>query len=111
MVHDAPTPPLLRVSVERSDDAAVVRLDGELDCATAPDVERVLSEILMSEQPPRRIYVDADRLAFVDVSGLAPLVQASRRLPDGELQLRNARRQVVRVIRLLDLADELGLDH
>jgi anti-anti-sigma factor len=108
---EAQPPPLLRVSVEKRDDAAVVRLDGELDFATAPQVEDALSQILTSDQPPRRIYVDADRLAFADVSGLAPLVKAAQRLPHGELQLRNARRQVVRVIRLLDLADALGLDH
>ena len=107
---DAQSLPLLRISVEQSDDAAVIRLDGELDCATAPDVEQVLTGILTSDHPPRRIYVDADRLAFVDVSGLAPLVQAAHRLREGELQLRNARRQVVRVVRLLDLADQLGLD-
>ena len=107
---DANTPPMLRVIVESSADATVVRLDGELDCATAPEVERVLAEVLTSGQPARRIYVDADRLAFVDVSGLAPLVNAALRLPEGQLQLRNARRQVVRVIRLLDLADQLGLD-
>jgi len=109
-VTDPLSSPLLRVTVERSADAAVVRLDGELDCATAPQVERALAEVLTSEQPPRRIYVDADRLAFIDVSGLAPLVHAAHRLPEGELQLRNARRQVIRVIRLLDLADRLGLD-
>lgn len=105
------TPPLLRVAVERSSDAAVIRLDGELDCATAPDLDAALSRLLRDTAPPRRILVDADRLSFVDVSGLAPLVSAAHRLPAGSsLQLRNARRQVVRVIRLLDLADQLGLD-
>jgi anti-anti-sigma factor len=104
--------PLLRVSVEHSGDSAVVRLDGELDCATAPQVEATLAELQLSPTPPRRIYVDADRLTFIDVSGLTPLLHAVRRLPaDGHLQLRNARRQVVRVVRLLDLADDLGLDH
>ena len=108
---NAHTPPLLRVSVEKSGDSAVIRLDGELDCATAPQVEEVLAEILASDRGPLRVYVDADRLIFADVSGLAPLVQAAHRLPQGNLQLRNARRQVVRVVRLLDLADQLGLDH
>ena len=109
-VSEAQPPPLLRVSVECSDDAAVVRLDGELDCATAPELERAMEQILASDRRPRRIYVDADRLAFADVSGLAPLVHAAHRLRHGELQVRNARRQVIRVIRLLDLADQLGLD-
>jgi len=110
VADDAQSRPLLRVSVEHTDDTTVIRLDGELDCATAPEVEKVLTEILTSERPPQRIYVDAEQLAFVDVSGLAPLVRAAHRLPEGDLQLRNPRRQVIRVIRLLDLADRLGLD-
>lgn len=106
------TPPLLRVSVARSGDVATIRLDGELDIATAGQVEEAVGHLLESESPPRRIVVDADRLAFVDVSGLAPLTRAAHRLPSGGgIQLRNARRQVVRVVRLLDLADQLGLDH
>lgn len=107
---EAHPPPLLHVGVERSGDAAIVRLDGELDCATAPQVERVFAELLASDRPPRRVYVDADRLAFADVSGLAPLLEAAHRLPHGDLQVRNARRQLIRVIRLLDLAEQLGLD-
>ncbi|HET6817705.1 MAG TPA: STAS domain-containing protein [Mycobacteriales bacterium] len=104
--------PLLLVSVERAGDSATLRLDGELDCATAPDLDAALTELQSSPSPPRRIYIDADRLTFIDVSGLSPLVAAVHRLPDGgHLQLRNARRQVVRVIRLLELADDLGLDH
>lgn len=105
------TQPLLRVSVERSGDAAVMRLDGELDCATAGQIETAINDLLRGAQPPRRILVDADRLSFVDVSGLTPLVRATHRLPEGaSMQVRNARRQVIRVIRLLDLADQLGLD-
>lgn len=103
--------PLLRVSVARSGDAATIRLDGELDIATAGQLEEAIGRLLESEPAPRRICVDADRLSFVDVSGLAPLTRAAHRLPSGaSMQLRNARRQVIRVIRLLDLADELGLD-
>jgi anti-anti-sigma factor len=93
----------------RSGDTAVIRLDGELDCSTAPQLEATVDEIIAAEAP-QRVLVDADRLTFIDVSGLAPLLKAGRRLGDGRLQLRNPRRQVVRVIRLLDLADELGVD-
>jgi anti-anti-sigma factor len=110
VVVDA-SPPLLQVSVERSADVAVIRLAGELDCATAGQVDAAINGVLDSDQPPRRILVDAERLSFIDVSGLDPLVRAAHRLPAGaSLQLRNAHRQVARVIRLLDLGDRLGLD-
>jgi anti-anti-sigma factor len=110
-VTGAETPPLLRISVDRTGETAVIRLDGELDYSTADQMDTALAQILSAAVPPRRILVDADRLAFADVSGLTPLVRAARQLtPGGHLQVRNARRQVVRVVRLLNLAEELGLD-
>jgi anti-anti-sigma factor len=111
LVAGAELPPLLRISVERSGETAVIRLDGELDCSTAEQMDAALTHVLNDPTPPQRILVDADRLAFADVSGLTPLIRAAHRVPPGgHLQLRNARRQVIRVIRMLDLADELGLD-
>lgn len=101
----------LRISVTRSRGRAVLRLDGELDCATAPDVEAALEALLADPEPPTLVVVDAARLRFADVAGLRPLVEARHRLPRGStLQLRNATHTLVRVIRLLDLADEFGLD-
>jgi anti-anti-sigma factor len=103
--------PLLRISVERSGDSAVLRLDGELDCATAADVQSALDALLMGTERPARILVDAEKLAFIDVSGLDPLIRAGQRMPGtGAFQLRNPGRQVVRIIRLLDLSDLFGLD-
>jgi len=110
-VSIAQGPPLLQVSVMRSGDTAVIRLDGELDCATAPKVDALLDQLLTGTSPPRRIVVDADRLAFIDVSGLNPFIRALQRMPDqSSLQLRNVAGQVARVIRLLDLGARLGLD-
>jgi anti-anti-sigma factor len=103
--------PLLRISVTRSGDAAVLRLDGELDCATAPDVESALDALLTGDERPKRVLVDAERLAFADVSGLAPLIRAGQRMrKPGAFQLRNPGRQLVRVIRLLDLTELFGLE-
>ena len=102
---------VLRVSLVRTGDTAVIALDGELDCATASQVDDAVNKVLRSGKPPGRLLVDAERLDFVDVSGLAPLIRARHQLPaTAHLQLRNARRQVVRVVRLLDLGEVLGLD-
>lgn len=103
--------PLLRVSTMRTGDTAVIRLDGELDCATSSQLDAALAEVIDNGHPPARVLVDAEQLSFADVSGLAPLIRARHRLPqEATLQLRNARRQVVRVIRLLDLGEAFGLD-
>jgi anti-anti-sigma factor len=102
---------LLAVSVVRSDDTAVVRLDGELDCATAPKLSVVLTRLLVGPQgPPTTIVADAEKLRFVDIAGLQPLVEARRKLPAGcRLEVRNAAPHTVRVIRVLGLDDMLGL--
>jgi anti-anti-sigma factor len=103
--------PLLRVSVVRSDDTAVVRLDGELDCASAPQLAAVVTRLLIGPLPtPSHIVFDAERLNFVDVAGLQPLVDARRRVPAGcRLEVRNAGPQTARVIRTLGLDEMLGL--
>jgi anti-anti-sigma factor len=103
--------PLLRVSTMRAGDTAVIRLDGELDCATSAQLDAALADVIDQGHPPARVLVDAEQLSFADVSGLAPLIRARHRLPvDASLQLRNARRQVARVVRLLGLAEAFGLD-
>jgi anti-anti-sigma factor len=102
--------PMLSVSVRRTGDTAVVKLEGELDVASAELLETRLAELLDGADSPRRIRVDAELLMFVDVAGLKPLLHARRRLGEGSIAIRHAGRPVARVLKLLDLADELGLD-
>ncbi|MBV9292324.1 MAG: STAS domain-containing protein [Frankiales bacterium] len=101
--------PPLRLSVVQTGDTAVLRAEGELDYATAPELERRLSEVL-ADPRPKRILVDAEGLSFADVSGLDPLIRQAMSLGPGVIRIRNAPRPVARVIRLLDMADLFGLD-
>ncbi len=90
-----------RVSVVRSGKRAVVRLAGELDCATAPELETALLDLTGPDQP-RVVVVDAAELTFADVVGLGLLIDTSVRLePSGQLRVRAASRQVARVLTLL----------
>jgi anti-sigma B factor antagonist len=102
--------PILGVSIARTGTGAVLRLDGELDIATAPQLAAAVAGVLDATPPPERVVIDAEQLMFVDASGLSPLLEARRRLGPGGLRLRNVRPPVLRVLRLLDLADALGLD-
>jgi anti-anti-sigma factor len=104
-----PPESLLRVSMVDDGGRALLRVEGELDCATAPELEAVIAR-LWSGRIPTRVVVDAADLTFVDVAGIRPLLDLRRRLPPGGVQVRNARRQVVRVLRLLDVAGDLGID-
>jgi anti-anti-sigma factor len=96
--HDA-TP--FRVSVVRSGSRAVVRITGELDCATAPELESAIKGLLGSDRP-RAVVVEADRLTFADVVGLGVLLDAAEKLaPDCRIEVRGAGHQLKRVITLL----------
>jgi anti-anti-sigma factor len=57
-------------------DAAWVRLDGELDLATAPELEQTLRE---SQLQARLVVLDLRGLAFMDTAGAHVIVDASAR--------------------------------
>jgi anti-sigma B factor antagonist len=59
------------VSVSR-DDEVIVALRGEVDLATAPLLERELA--LGPVQNARAVLVDLERVAFMDLTGLRPLL-------------------------------------
>ena len=59
------------VSVSR-DDEVIVALRGELDLATAPLLERELA--LGTVREARAVLVDLERVAFMDLTGLRPLL-------------------------------------
>jgi len=59
------------VSVSR-DDEVIVALRGEVDLATAPLLERELA--LGSVQRAHAVLVDLERVAFMDLTGLRPLL-------------------------------------
>jgi len=103
-----PTP--FRVSVMRSGRRARVRIVGELDVATAPELEAALDELISSD-PPELVVVEAGGLGFADVVGLGVLIDANDRLaPEGQLLLHEPARQIVRVLDLLGQTKLLSLD-
>jgi anti-anti-sigma factor len=82
---------------------AVVTLRGELDLATAPELERVLHEIM--ETQPGRILIDLRRLLFIDCTGLSPIIRAQQhaRANGYLLALRRGPPQVQRLFQLTEL--------
>ena len=97
-----------RVSVVRSGRRAVIRLDGELDYASAPELERAVDDLL-AEDRPEIVVVESARLSFADVVGAGLLIDTADRLaPDGQLVVRDAVDQLVHVLTLLDRADLLA---
>lgn len=76
-----------------------VLLPGELDLATAPEVEIQLAKV------DGDILIDCARLIFIDVGGLRPLLSAHRRcIAQGKrLALVNPPQCLMRLLELTDL--------
>jgi anti-anti-sigma factor len=67
------------ISISERDGRAVVVIRGELDLATAPDLETALSEL---QEGGQDVVVDLRELAFMDSTGLRALVAAHARAED-----------------------------
>jgi anti-anti-sigma factor len=79
-----------------------VRASGDIDLATAPELDRVLRAAVTPDQPDRHLVLDLAAVTFLNGSGLRPLVRARRRLND-RFWLANPSRQVRRLLDLTAL--------
>jgi anti-anti-sigma factor len=88
----------------------VLTLFGELDVVSAPELERMLSEVL--EQPHARVMLDLNGLRFVDSAGVSVLIKAKQRAESNgrTLVLRRPTEQLERVFSLVGLADWLEIE-
>jgi anti-sigma B factor antagonist len=63
---------------ERIGDGVDIGLEGELDLATAPDLEAELERIHQREWPFSQLVVDLRNLSFLDSTGLEVIVGLDR---------------------------------
>ena len=82
----------------------VLKLGGELDISTSPDLQDALAELT---DAPRRVAVDLSDLEFIDSTGLAALLGAHKDLMEhgGTLELRHPSRMVVNLVQITGLDD------
>ena len=97
----------LDVLVERLDGTALVCPIGELDLATAPELERVLEALATG---PSTVVLDLSGLTFVDCAGLRPVREAvfAGALLGRQVRLSGARPAVRRVLELTGLDGHLA---
>lgn len=108
-VHEAAAPPEFRCTLrDGGRDAAWVRVNGELDIATAPILDQTLRR---AEQQARRIVLDLRELAFMDTSGRHVILAASLRAQQagGRLVLVRGRAQVDHVLALTTTPGDLEI--
>ena len=107
---DPPAPGALRIRRKLAADRAVLTLEGELDLASAPELERELQEVAGAK--PEHVVIDLTGLNFMDSSGLALMYRAlqSARANGQQLSLRRGPAQVHRLFELTRMVDEFTFD-
>ena len=88
---------------DQDGDAAVVRVVGELDLATAPQLRELLVDLVA--RGSRHVTLDLAEMAFIDSTGLKVFVAGLQRLRDcgGELALRSPSAGAMRVFEITGL--------
>lgn len=98
------------VTASERDGRTVVVIRGELDLATAPELERVIGERLDAGDD---VVVDLRELGFMDSSGLRVLVAAHTRIGSGDQQFLIVRppegSPIARILSIAGLERELNL--
>ena len=91
-----------------SPDGAWIRVAGEVDLATAPQLRQTLND---AAQQARRIVLDLRELSFMDSSGLHVIIDATDRQREagGKLVLVRGPRQIDRLFMLAGLNDVVEL--
>jgi anti-sigma B factor antagonist len=103
--HPPATTSLL-IDRQRDEDSVILVVQGEIDIASARELENALQAAVASGSRSR-IVVDLAALEFIDSAGLRALIQAQRhaRANGRTLILRHVPPQAKRVIQISGLAD------
>ncbi|WP_328375021.1 STAS domain-containing protein [Micromonospora zamorensis] len=93
--------------VERDGGVACLRLTGELDLSTAPELSAAIDRLTAAGET--RVLLDLTDLTFCDSTGMAVFVRGDNRaaVEGGWLRLTGASGRVERVLRVTGLADVL----
>ena len=99
----------LQITTTSQDGTTRIELAGELDIATAPELENVLETRFAD--PGADLVLDLQGVTFLDSSGLRAVLVASRAAKDAgrRLVVVPGDGQVLRVIRLARVEDRLDL--
>lgn len=97
------------VAVERAGEAVLLRVTGELDLATAPQLQRKVDSTLR-EDPPAVLVIDLSAVTFLASAGMAVLVAAHRGSGAGtRVRVVAASRVTLRPLQLTKLTTELAV--
>ncbi len=114
-VEHAHPPATVDLEVHLDGPSALVTVAGEIDLATSALLQAVFDDVLRSrrEPPVARLVLDMRGVAFVDASGLSPVLHARAVLArrGGALEVRRPSFAVRRLLRVLGMEEQLVADH
>jgi anti-anti-sigma factor len=98
----------LTVSTEQHGDVTVVEVAGELDMATAPQLQNEVSQLVDAGQV--RLVFDLANVSFCDSTGLSVFVRTRNRCETagGEVRLAAPQRAVQRILEVSGLVEVLN---
>lgn len=103
----------LQIDTQRDDQGVVVRLAGELDMLSAPDLGDALAGLLDAGE--KHVTVDMTALHFMDSSGLSALLGAHQAAQEvgATLVLKSPNERIIRLVSITGLGDvfEISVPH
>jgi len=95
-------------SIETDSEQVIVKLKGDIDLTSSPEVRVAMREILSSK--PKTVILDLEEVGYMDSSGVATLVEALQQIKkyDGQLTLKKLQprvRSVFEIARLTEIFD------
>ncbi len=92
------------ISLDVVDGEAVVGVVGEVDAATAPELDAIARKLC--EQRHSLVVLDLSQVGFIDGAGLRVINQTAQRLREqgGSLRLRSPSTFTARLLELVDMA-------
>jgi anti-sigma B factor antagonist len=108
--RDRGTSEQLRIGVEPDPQGVRIRLVGELDLATSPELDRLLDELAGNGHS--QLLIDLTGVEFMDSTGLASILRAldAARHNGHRLSVRRGSPQVQRLFELTGIGDRLTFE-
>lgn len=99
----------MSLSINTSDDAAKVLVEGEVDVSNAGQLRSAVDAALAGSAP--EVTIDLAQVPYIDSTGIGVLVGAAHRAQEAGKQLvvASPQKNVARVLGLLGVADDLNI--
>lgn len=99
----------MSLSINTSDDAAKVLVEGEVDVSNADQLRSAVDAALAGSAP--EVTIDLGQVPYIDSTGIGVLVGAAHRAQEAGKQLvvASPQKNVARVLGLLGVADDLNI--